>query len=137
MLSRHRSEDGTSPSNNSFGPYGLTLLHAPAQPLIDLIFVHGLRGGSVKTWTKSDDEQCFWPQAWLPQEPGLKHVRIHTFGYNSDWGERRDSILNVHDFGKDLLGEMSTNPCLRAQEDAPIILIGHSMGGLGENMSFT
>jgi WD40 repeat protein len=98
---------------------------------VDLIFVHGLRGGSVKTWSKNDDDQYFWPQAWLPQEPDLQHARIHTFGYNSDWGERRESILNVHDFGKDLLGEMSTNPYLRAQAESPIILIGHSMGGLG------
>ncbi|CAN9391730.1 unnamed protein product [Alternaria alternata] len=114
----------------SFGPYGLTLLHEPSEPLIDLIFVHGLRGGSVKTWTKGEDNDQFWPQAWLPQEPDLQHVRIHTFGYNSDWGERKESILSVHDFGKDLLGEMTTNPYLRTQESLPIILIGHSMGGL-------
>jgi hypothetical protein len=132
LLTRNKSVDGTAVTTNSFGPYGLTLLHEPPEPLIDLIFVHGLRGGSVKTWSKSDDEQYFWPQAWLPQEPDLQHARIHTFGYNSDWGERKESILNVHDFGKDLLGEMSTNPYLRAQDDAPIILVGHSMGGLGE-----
>jgi hypothetical protein len=131
ILSRNKSDDGASSSSNAFGPYGLTLLHAPSEPLVDLIFVHGLRGGSVKTWSKHEDIQYFWPQAWLPQEPDLQHARIHTFGYNSDWGERRESILNVHDFGKDLLGEMSTNPYLRAQAESPIILIGHSMGGLG------
>lgn len=133
LLTRTRSpdDDATSPTN-PFGPYGLTLLHEPPEPLVDLIFVHGLRGGSVKTWTKGQDDGNFWPQAWLPQEQDLQHVRIHTFGYNSDWGERKESILSVHDFGKDLLGEMATNPHLRTQENLPIILIGHSMGGLGK-----
>ncbi|KAF2131995.1 hypothetical protein P153DRAFT_310495 [Dothidotthia symphoricarpi CBS 119687] len=130
ILTRNKSDHGTSTSTNSFGPYGLTLLHDPPEPLIDVIFVHGLRGGSVKTWSKNDDSQYFWPQAWLPQEPDLQHVRIHTFGYNSDWAERKESILNVHDFGKDLLGEIRTNPYLRASKVSPIILIGHSMGGL-------
>jgi pimeloyl-ACP methyl ester carboxylesterase len=131
ILSRKKSEDGAPSPSNAFGPYGLTLLHASSEPRIDLIFVHGLRGGSVKTWSKNEDNQYFWPQAWLPQEPDLQHARIHTFGYNSDWAERRESILSIHDFGKDLLGQMSTNPCLRARAELPIVLIGHSMGGLG------
>ncbi|KAF2759863.1 hypothetical protein EJ05DRAFT_526567 [Pseudovirgaria hyperparasitica] len=128
ILSRTKSEDTLV--SDDVGPYGLTLLHEPPEPLIDFIFVHGLRGGSVKTWRKESDDQYFWPQAWLPQEQRMQHARIHTFGYNSDWGERRESFLNVHDFGRYLLGEMSTSPYLRSSPDSPIVLIGHSMGGL-------
>ncbi|KAK4154703.1 hypothetical protein C8A00DRAFT_42579 [Chaetomidium leptoderma] len=89
------------------GPTGLRLLHASAQPLVDLIFVHGLRGGSVKTWRKGVDPAAFWPQCWLPSEPGLEHVNIYSFGYDSDWASTEPSIL-----------------------DRPIIMAGHSMGGL-------
>lgn len=107
---------GIGDADNNRGPYGLTLLHAPPEPLIDFIFVHGLRGGAFKTWRKKNEAQYFWPQAWLPLDPGLQNVRIHTFGYNSDWTDTKDSILNVHDFGRALLGEMTTSPELRKDE---------------------
>ncbi|KAI1329481.1 hypothetical protein F5Y16DRAFT_99678 [Xylariaceae sp. FL0255] len=110
------------------GPVGLRLLRNSPEPLIDLIFVHGLRGGSIKTWRKGDDPRYFWPQFWLPLEPKLRNVNIHTFGYDSNWASTQPSILNVHDFGTSLLEEMRNSPYLR--DDGPIILIGHSMGGL-------
>lgn len=131
LRSRAKSNDGATSSINAFGPFGLTLLHEPVEPRINLVFVHGLRGGSIKTWSRGNDEQYFWPQAWLPKEPDFAHVRIHTFGYNSDWAERKESFMSVHDFGKDLLGELNTNPYLKADQ-MPIILVGHSMGGLGK-----
>lgn len=95
------------------GPLGLQLLHHSPEPLIDLIFVHGLRGGSIKTWRKGNDRRCFWPQFWLPMEPGFENVNIHTFGYDSDWASLQSSILGVHDFGRQLLEEMRDAPYLR------------------------
>jgi len=109
---------------------GLTLLHSPAEPLIDFIFVHGLGGGSVKTWRKDDDPFKFWPKAWIPQEPELNHVRTSTFGYPADWLSWKDSILNIHDFGRKLLGDLVTSSYLTRDGDTSIVLIGHSMGGL-------
>ena len=44
---------------DTWGPLGLNLLHSPPEPLIDFIFVHGLRGGSIKTWTKGGDPRLF------------------------------------------------------------------------------
>ncbi|KAK8856979.1 WD40 repeat-like protein [Apiospora arundinis] len=126
---RSRRVDG-SPEDGVKGPLGLHLLHASPEPLIDLIFVHGLRGGSTKTWRKGDDHRLFWPRYWLPMDPGFKHASIHSFGYDSDWGSTKVSILDVHDFGNSLLEAMRTSPCLRANPDHPIVLIGHSMGGL-------
>ncbi|KAI1501045.1 hypothetical protein F5X99DRAFT_418835 [Biscogniauxia marginata] len=112
------------------GPFGLPLLRYSPEPLIDLIFVHGLRGGSIKTWRKGSDPHNFWPQSWLPLERGLRNVNIHTFGYDSDWASTKSSILNVHDFGQTLLEEMRNSPHLRENGNGPIILVGHSMGGL-------
>ncbi|KAI1125662.1 NACHT and WD domain protein [Nemania abortiva] len=112
------------------GPFGLRLLHASPQPLIDIVFVHGLRGGSFKTWRKGDDPRFLWPQQWLPMEPDLRNASIYSFGYDSDWGSMNPSVLNVHDFGKTLYEELRSSPCLRQNSDSPIIMVGYSMGGL-------
>ncbi|TVY33066.1 Vegetative incompatibility protein HET-E-1 [Lachnellula subtilissima] len=114
---------------DSKGPLGLNLLYAPAEALVDFIFVHGLGGGSRKTWSKTTSEEDFWPQEWLPEDLAFTNVRIHSFGYDSDWARGKVNILNIHHFGKSLLGQISTLPCLR-DADTPIVLIGHSMGGL-------
>ncbi|KAH6632537.1 hypothetical protein F5144DRAFT_513009 [Chaetomium tenue] len=119
----------TEPAD-TWGALGLQILHSPPNPLIDFIFVHGLRGGSIKTWCKSEDLRLFWPQAWLPRDALLQNARIHSFGYNSDWLDSKESSLDLHDFGRSLLGEMSTSPALRTGKQTPILLIGHSMGGL-------
>ena len=111
------------------GPLGLNLLHSPSEPLIDFLFVHGLGGGSRKTWSKTSSVTHFWPQEWLPKDPAFKNVRVHSFGYDSDWVKGKDSCLNVHHFGKSLVGAMSASPYL-GTADTPIVLIGHSMGGL-------
>ncbi len=111
------------------GPLGLNLLHSPSEPLIDFIFVHGLGGGSRKTWSKTSSLAHYWPQEWLPKDPAFKNVRVHSFGYNSDWVKGKYNCLNIHHFGKSLLGELSTSPYL-GDADTPIVLIGHSMGGL-------
>ncbi|KAK7959701.1 uncharacterized protein PG986_004555 [Apiospora aurea] len=119
------------------GPDGLRLLHSSPEPLVDIVFVHGLRGGSIKTWRKGDDPQFFWPQFWLPVERGFYNVNIHSFGYESDWASTKSSILNVHDFGRALLEALRNSPHIRGNdgerltaEQGPIILVGHSMGGL-------
>lgn len=120
------TDDGV---DDSKGPLGLNLLHSPSEPLVDFIFVHGLRGGSKKTWSKTGSVTNYWPQEWLPKDPAFKNVRVHSFGYNSDWVRGKDNCLNIHHFGKSLLGEMSTSPYL-GDAETPIVLIGHSMGGL-------
>lgn len=99
------------PSDNTKGPLGLTTLFAPGgKPIADLVFVHGLGGGSRSTWTKSQDSSLFWPQEWLPQDEGFKDVRIHSFGYNSNW--EKESTLNIHDFAKSLLGSIKDCPSI-------------------------
>ncbi|TQV98530.1 NACHT and WD domain-containing protein [Cordyceps javanica] len=121
---RHEKSDAA----RQLGPKGLSLLHRPPEPLIDIIFVHGLRGGSVKTWQKGGDPQRFWPQLWLSVEPGFEHASIHSFGYDADI--KTGSAFNLHDFGRELLEEMRISPHLTDNEERPIIMLGHSMGGL-------
>lgn len=106
-----RRDDGEQSSEDGKGPFGLNTLFDPDNPAIaDLVFVHGLGGGSRSTWTKSNDPSLYWPKEWLPQDPRFQDVRIHSFGYNSNWGN--ESILNVHDFAKALLGSMQECPLI-------------------------
>lgn len=106
-----RTDTGSAPSKDIKGPLGLSTLFDPGHTAIaDLVFVHGLGGGSKSTWTKSGDPALYWPQQWLPQEPDFQDVRIHSFGYNSNWGN--ESILNVHDFSKSLLGSLHDCPAI-------------------------
>jgi hypothetical protein len=96
---------------NDKGPLGLTTIYNPLEKAIaDIIFVHGLGGGSRKTWSKNEDPALFWPQEWLPRDPGFRDVRIHTFGYDSNWD--KESILNVHDFAKSLLEWIKDCPAI-------------------------
>ena len=110
------------------GSLGLHCLHAPdAEARVDLIFVHGLGGDARKTWSKSG--QNFWPRDWLPADPAFQHVRIHTYGYDSDYMKAREDVLNIHHMGKALLGELSSSPDIVASKTR-IVAVGHSMGGL-------
>ncbi|KXX78477.1 Vegetative incompatibility protein HET-E-1 [Madurella mycetomatis] len=111
------------------GPLGLNLLHHPLEPTVDFIFVHGLGGGSRKTWSKTDSLCHYWPAEWLPRDPAFEGVRIHSYGYNSDWAKGNENCLNIHHIGKSLLGELATSPHI-AEGATSLVLIGHSMGGL-------
>ncbi|KAK9799961.1 putative NACHT and WD domain protein [Seiridium cardinale] len=135
-IAKRGDKKGKDVEEDLRGPLGLRLLHSSPEPLIDVIFVHGLRGGSIKTWRKGDDQLFFWPQYWLPMEPGMRNVSIHSFGYDSDWASTKTSILNVHDFGQSLLEQMRNSPYIRGNGSAPIILVGHSMGGLVTKKAF-
>lgn len=119
-------DDGSS---NARGPLGLSLLYAPSEPLFDFIFVHGLGGGSRKTWSKTNSVSHYWPQEWIPKDPAFKDVRVHSYGYDSEWTKGNDNCLNIHHIGKSLLGELSTSPHVGDSSTA-LVLIGHSMGGL-------
>lgn len=111
------------------GPLGLNLISAPSEPLFDFIFVHGLGGGSRKTWSKTSSMSHYWPGQWLPKEKDFEHVRIHSYGYDSDWTKGSANCLNLHHIGKSLLGELSTCPHI-TDSSTNLVLIGHSMGGL-------
>ncbi len=109
-LTRREGGGGDS-SDDIKGPLGLNTLFEPLDSAVaDLVFVHGLGGGSRSTWTKSSDTSLYWPQEWLPQDAGFRDVRIHSFGYNSNW--EKESTLNIHDFAKSLLGSLQDCPAI-------------------------
>ncbi|KAL8893845.1 MAG: hypothetical protein Q9192_004863 [Flavoplaca navasiana] len=152
-----RRDEIAETSQTVKGPLGLNTLHVPADiTAADLVFVHGLGGGSRSTWTKNGEPSLYWPKKWLPNDPGFRDVRIHSFGYDSNW--EKESSLNIHDFSKSLLASIHDCPSMSQTTDVgtiilpsysrkmiplqgnkfckslppgiPLVLIGHSMGGL-------
>ncbi|KAL5353706.1 hypothetical protein ACLOAV_001746 [Pseudogymnoascus australis] len=79
QILRGQTSNTVQESDDSIrGPLGLNLLHEPSETRIDFVFIHGLEGGSRKTWSDTPDRAAFWPKEWLPSEAGFKHVRIHS-----------------------------------------------------------
>ncbi|KAJ5185120.1 Cytochrome cd1-nitrite reductase-like C-terminal heme d1 [Penicillium cf. griseofulvum] len=117
-------------------PLGLTVLYEPeSSPSLDIIFVHGLGGTSRATWARGRDPEYFWPEKWLPLEPGIRMARILSFGYNATWASTGSApITGITDFAKDLLYSMKFAKGKKLEELElglrPIIFIVHSMGGL-------
>ncbi|KIW34371.1 uncharacterized protein PV07_01150 [Cladophialophora immunda] len=110
------------------GPLGFNLLYTPSEPPIDLIFVHGLGGGPRKTWSRRPSiAQDDWPN--LPRDAAFESVRIHSFGYNSDYVKSENDCWIIHRFGQSLLADLRTPPRL-GKTDTHLIMVGHSMGGL-------
>ncbi|KFH47803.1 Protein SERAC1-like protein [Hapsidospora chrysogenum ATCC 11550] len=58
---------------------GLDQLSSPESPDFDIVFVHGLFGNRINTWTKNG---VLWPQQLLSED--LPKARIFTFGYDAD-----------------------------------------------------
>ena len=116
-LSLSRNASASNSVLDLKGPYGLNTLYDPeSPPVADLIFVHGLGGGSKSTWSKSNDTSLYWPKEWLPNEPNFKNVRVHSYGYNSKLDKQ--SILSLHDFAKNLLGSIQDS--LEAESSANV-----------------
>lgn len=63
----------------------------------------------------------FWPKEWLPSEKAFRHVRIHSYGYDSDWKKSQKSPLTIHDFGQAMLADMYNAPSLKRNGDVRLV----------------
>ena len=111
--------------------------------LLSIIFVHGLRGHRLNSWTK---QGICWPKDLLPREPALSNVRILSFGYDSrvvDFGGHPslNSLFN-HSISllnglcrerRDVVGLVLVLSLVETEfneQNRPIIFVAHSLGGL-------
>ncbi|KAI1423685.1 hypothetical protein F5Y12DRAFT_756244 [Xylaria sp. FL1777] len=100
-------------------PLGLTMVYSCRNPVIDLIFIHGLGGTSMSTWSWNRDPVNFWP-LWLGNDRDLSRSRIFTFGYDASL-TGGSTGLGILDFAKDLLFRMKTySSDLGGQKEAGI-----------------
>lgn len=134
---------GTLSDNHAPDLLGLQLICDNIEPEGDIIFVHGLGGTVMRTWSWRRDVNHFWP-AWLGDEQELSSHRIFSFGYNSNF-KGVATNLNTIDFAKDLLFSMLTfsgglGDHLEQRRHIgakPIIFVAHSMGGLVVKKAYT
>jgi Alpha/beta hydrolase family len=89
----------------------------------DLVFVHGLGGGSCSTWMDGADAAGFWP-LWIGADfPG---IGVWTLGYQADVSAWTSESMPLADRGTAIL-ETLTNEGIG---DRPVIFVTHSMGGI-------
>ncbi|MCJ1385543.1 hypothetical protein MMC17_008666 [Xylographa soralifera] len=113
---------------------GITVLHCPPEPSIDICIVHGINGNAIDTFAKKhesyQEEPIFmWLRDLLPEEDDLKDARTMTYDYNSKLFDRKDtSVLN--DWASDLLDEIDKLRDINMKSTRPVIFIGYSFGGI-------
>lgn len=78
--------------------FGLNVVYQAPNPVVDIVFVHGLNGHPHRTWTSSNTD-TFWPADLLPDVMSQAPVRILSYGYNANVtsftdGASKDRILN-------------------------------------------
>lgn len=106
---------------------------------VDVVLVHGLRGGPVKTWRQSDAateaaaERCdCWPKKWLPVD--CPNVRVLAVEYDTMLTEWVAAAYCPHDKhlrtierrAEDMLDKLA----LAGVGRRPVVWLGHSLGGL-------
>nr|GMD89128.1 uncharacterized protein LOC109170573 [Ipomoea batatas] len=111
-------------------------------PLLDVVFVHGLRGGPFKTWRLSEDKYStksglvekideeagkqgtFWPGEWLPADfPG---ARLYSLKYKTNLTQWSGASLPLQEVSSMLLEKLVS----AGIGNRPVIFVTHSMGGL-------
>jgi len=123
------NDDGDNDDAIRTGPLGLAQLSSPPEAIVELVFVHGLGGGSRKSWSKTNHEDHFWPRSWLPRDRAFQNVRIHSFGYKSAKAKFVSTVAGIPEFAESLLTTLLDSPVIRSTQN-PIVLVGHSMGGI-------
>lgn len=93
------------------------------EPILDLVFVHGLGGHWMDTWSWSGDDAGFWP-LWLAEANPT--VNVWSASYAASPSDYSGAAMSIADFADDVLD------CLRMAQlgRVPIVFVCHSLGGV-------
>jgi hypothetical protein len=95
----------------------------PGQPRLDLVFVHGLGGHWLDTWSHTGEKTGFWPR-WIAEEnPDLAVWSLEYPAVRTAW---RGPSMSILEHADDVLD------CLRVARigKRPLVFVCHSLGGL-------
>ena len=94
--------------------HGLRVLYQPPNPLVDIVFVHGLTGDSYNTWLQPTSG-IYWPVQLLSKD--ISDARIMTFGYDADVTKFLGPVgqNNLRDHASNLIAELAAR---RAEDNS-------------------
>lgn len=86
-----------------------------------IVFVHGLGGHRMKTWTK---DGVYWPHDLLSQEEALSHTRVLAFGYDANIFDPKGSasLNSLFEHSINLLNELARE---RKQDAVSLAISGN------------
>ncbi|KAE8653978.1 hypothetical protein F3Y22_tig00117056pilonHSYRG00609 [Hibiscus syriacus] len=111
-------------------------------PQMDIVFVHGLRGGPYKTWRISEDKSStksglvekideeagklgtFWPGEWLSGD--FPHARLFSLKYKTNLTQWSGASLPLQEVSSMLLKKLVA----AGIGSRPVVFVTHSLGGL-------
>lgn len=138
------SYNSTQNDSSSLSTSSTDVVSQRESPPIDVIFVHGLRGGPFKSWRMADDkvsttskaglvehidqeagkEGTFWPGEWLSAD--FPQARLFSLRYKTKLTQWTGDSLLLQEVSSMLLEKL-----LAARiGNRPIVFVTHSMGGL-------
>ncbi|KAF7502238.1 hypothetical protein GJ744_006309 [Endocarpon pusillum] len=107
-------------------PYGLKTFAEGANPVLDIVAVHGLNGNREKTWAAGD---VCWLRDFLPLE--IPKARILSWGYDANThGTLEISNDSLYYHAKNLISDLCLMRDLTKTQKRPILFIAHSLGGI-------
>ncbi|GLC40763.1 hypothetical protein PLESTB_000025100 [Pleodorina starrii] len=110
---------------------------AAAPPSVDVVFVHGIRGGPFITWRKAGvmtrgsaashmERSACWPSTWLAEDlPGARLLSVEYLAPVSAW---EGESLSLEDNVSRVMGQLAAAGVGTGQR--PVVFVAHSMGGL-------
>ncbi|CAG9999707.1 unnamed protein product [Clonostachys byssicola] len=131
----------TDPITPSF-PDGVKVLYDCPDAIVDIVFVHGLSGNRMSTWTadgggggaggagegNGDGRAEPWPKTLLPVK--INRARILTYGYDA-YIVLKSAVAGANrliDHATNLVTDLTADRA--GASSRPLIFVAHSLGGL-------
>ncbi|KAH8657048.1 hypothetical protein BGZ60DRAFT_416641 [Tricladium varicosporioides] len=93
---------------------------------LDILAIHGLKGDAERTWTHPTT-QALWLRDFLPQD--LPRARAMVFSYNAK-AVFENCTAGILEHARDLLRCLLEKRDKVNERNRPLVLLGHSLGGL-------
>ncbi|CAM6100184.1 unnamed protein product [Calypogeia fissa] len=106
------------------------LYKPPGTPDAQIVLFHGLHfdnysDAHVSTWNSADGS-CVWPQKWLAEE--FPNVSVFSVSYGAAI-RKCCQVMDMINIGENLVSDL-INSGIGQTPYCPVILVGHSLGGM-------